>query len=171
VQNELASRAKEAPMVHRGIATLAGVLMCCYALLSHLEPDFFLLHLYQSLIYLVIILMLFYFEDQYAYMLGMLAPSAWLLLSMSIGITGTAMRQVWWMIKPPYPGHRVDDVAIVAAITTVLAFMMIGFCAYRWKREFSGLGKGKSTFFISLGVILVYYGVLVFWFTKSIGPR
>ena len=156
-------------MVHRGIATLAGLLMCCFILLSHLEPDFVLLHLYQSLIYLVIILMLFYFEDQYAYMLGMLAPAAWLLLSMSAGITGMAMRQVWWIFRPPYPDHVIDDVAIVAAITTVLAVLMIGFCAQRWKREFAGLGKGISTFSISLGVIVVYYGVLVFWFTRSIG--
>ena len=158
-------------MVHRGIATLAGLLMFCFFLLSHLEPDFFLLHLYQSLIYLVIILMLFYLEDQYAYMLGMLAPAAWLILSMLTGITGMALRQVWWIIRPPYPGHHVDNVAIMAAITTVLAIMMIGFCAQRWKHEFAGLGKGAHTFFVSLGVIVVYYGVLVFWFTKSIGPR
>lgn len=158
-------------MVHRGIATLAGLLMVCYFLLSHLEPAFFLLHFYQSLIYLVIILMLFYLEDQYAYMLGMIAPAVWIVLSISTGIMGMALRQVWWILRPPYPGHQVDNVAIMAAITTVLTILMIVFCAYRWKREFAGLGKGLTTFLISFGVIAVYYGVLVFWFTQSIGPR
>ena len=158
-------------MVHRGIATLAGFLMLCFLLLSHLEPDFFLLHLYQSLIYLVIILMLFYFEDQYAYMMGMIAPAAWIVMSLLTGLTGMALRQVWWIVSPPYPGHKVDTVSIMAAITTVLAVLMIVFCAVRWKREFSGLGKGLTTFLVSLGIIVVYYGVLIFWFTRSIGAR
>ncbi len=51
---------------HRGIATLASALLICFLLLSHFEPEFFLLHLYQSLIYLVIVLLLFYFEDRWA---------------------------------------------------------------------------------------------------------
>ncbi len=158
-------------MVHRGIATLAGLLMLCYMFLSHLEPDFFLLHLYQSLIYLVIILMLFYFEDHYAYMLGMMAPTVWIVMSLSTGLMGMALRQVKWIFFPPYPGHKADAVALMAAVTAVLAVLMIGFCAYRWKREFAGMGRGLSTFFVSLGVIVVYYGVLVFLFTKMIGPR
>ncbi len=158
-------------MVHRGIATLAGLLAICYFLLSHLEPEFFLLHLYQSLIYQVIILMLFYLEDQYAYMLGMIAPSVWIILSVSTGLMGMAMRQVWWIVSPPYPGHKADAVSVMAAITALLAVLMIGFCAQRWKREFSGLGKGLHTFAVSFGVIVVYYGVLVFWFTRMIGSR
>jgi len=158
-------------MVHRGIATLAGLLAFCYFLLSHLEPEFFILHLYQSLIYQAIILMLFYFEDQYAYMLGMIAPSVWIILSLSTGLMGMAMRQVWWIVRPPYAGHKVDTVSIMAAITAVMAVLMIGFCAQRWKREFSGLGKGLRTFLVSFGVVVVYYGVLVFWFTRLISAR
>ena len=158
-------------MVHRGIATLSGMLAFCYFLLTHFEHEFFLLHLYQSLIYLAIILMLFYFEDQYAYMLGMIAPAVWIILSLVTGLMGTALRQVWWIVRPPYPDHRMQPVAIMAAITTVLAVLMIGFCAQRWKREFAGLGKGMRTFTVSFGVVVVYYGVLVFWFTRMIQPR
>jgi hypothetical protein len=156
-------------MVHRGIATLAGLLMFCYILLSHVDADFFFLHLYQSLIYLVIILMLFYFEDHYAYMLGMIAPAASLILMMSTGLITAGLRQVGYLFKPPYPGHQVEPVALMAAITPVMLILMIIFCAYRWKREYAGLGKGLSTFLVSLGIVVVYYGVMIFWFTKSIG--
>jgi hypothetical protein len=145
--------------------------MVCYFLLSHLDPEFFLLHLYQSLIYLVIIMMLFYFEDQYAYMLGMIAPAVWIILSLSTGLVGMALRQVRWIFNPPYPEHKADAVALMAGVTAVLAVMMIGFCAQRWKREFAGQGKGMRTFLVSLGVIVVYYGVLVFWFTRLIRAR
>jgi hypothetical protein len=158
-------------MVHRGIATLAGLLMTCYILLSHFDPDFFLLHLYQSLIYLVVILMLFYFEDHYAYMLGMIAPAASLIMMMATGLISSGLRQVGWLFSPPYAGHKPDPVALMAAATAVMLLMMIGFCAYRWKREYAGLGKGWTTFLVSLGVVVVYYGVLIYWFTRSIGPR
>jgi hypothetical protein len=49
---------------HRGIATLATALMICFLILSAMEPEFFLLHFYESLIYLAIVLMLFYFEER-----------------------------------------------------------------------------------------------------------
>jgi hypothetical protein len=155
-------------MVHRGIATLAGVLMFCFFLLSHLEPEFFLLHLYQSLIYLVIILMLFYFEDHWAYMLGMLAPAIWTLLVFSTGLLGGAARQFGQLLQ--FEGVS-NTVSLMAGITSILSFLMIGFCAYRWKREFAGLGLAARTFGVSLGIVAVYYGVLVSWFVRLIPAR
>jgi hypothetical protein len=44
---------------HRGIATVASALMVSFLVLSAMEPEFFLLHFYESLIYLAIVLMLF----------------------------------------------------------------------------------------------------------------
>lgn len=152
-------------MVHRGIATLSGALMVSFLLLSHFEPQFFLLHFYQSLIFLVIILMLFYFEDHWAYMLGMLAPAAWLLLTFSTGLLGGGWRQISRILHAQTPNNIVS---LMAGITAILAIAMIAICAYRWKREFSGLGMGLRTFAWSLGVVIVYYGVLVGWFWHSI---
>lgn len=45
--------------IYRDIATLAGAQVVCFLLLSHLEPAFFLLHFYQTIIYLAILIMLF----------------------------------------------------------------------------------------------------------------
>jgi hypothetical protein len=148
-------------MVHRGIATLAGALMVSFLWLSNLEPQFFLLHFYQSLIYLAIILMLFYFEDRYAYMLGMIAPAGWLLLNYATGLLGGAARQVGRLMHAQMPNNQVS---LMAAVTAVLCVLMIGICAYRWKREFSGTGKTGITIGVSVAVVVVYYGVLIAWF-------
>jgi hypothetical protein len=78
---------------HRGIATDASAVMICLLILSAMEPEFFLLHFYESLIYLAIVLMLFYFEDKWAYMIGIVAPSVWLILAYGVGLLGGAMRQ------------------------------------------------------------------------------
>lgn len=152
-------------MVHRGIATMSAVLMVCFFVLSHLEPDFFLLHLYQSLVYLGIILMLFYFEDRYAYMLGILAPAVWLVLAYATGLLSGAARQVYRMLLWQRPSN---DVSLLAGITAVLAVMMIVLCLYWWKREYAGLGKGRRTFLVSLGIVVAYYAVLVVWFWRLI---
>src|SRR5690348_7372181 len=79
---------------HRGIATVASALLVCFLILSAMEPEFFLLHFYESLMYLAIVLMLFYFEDKWAYMLGIVAPAVWLILAYGVGLLGGAMRQV-----------------------------------------------------------------------------
>ena len=52
--------------IYREIATLAVLQVLCFLLLSHLEPNFFLLHFYQTIIYLAILIMLFYMEDRWA---------------------------------------------------------------------------------------------------------
>ncbi len=154
-------------MVHRGIATLAGIQVICFFLLSHFEPQFFLLHFYQSLMFLLILLMLFYFEDHWAYMLGMLAPATWLVLSYLTGLLGAALRQIF-RILTFQPG--VHAVGVLAALTAVLAVCMIVSCAYRWKREFSGLHYLRRTLPVSLAFTLLFYGILVYWFWNTI-PR
>lgn len=150
-------------MVHRGIATLAGALMFCYLSLAQFDSAFFYLHFYESMIYLVIILMLFYLEDRWAYALGILAPAGWILLSL---ITSIPIALV--QLGRYFSGEsRPTNVALTTLLTTVLAILMIIFCARRWKREFAGLGQGWRTFGVSLPVVVVYYAILVYWFGMS----
>lgn len=160
-------------MMHRGIATLAGALMVCFLLLSHFEPDFFLLHFYQSAIYLAIILMLFYFEDHWAYMLGMLAPSVWLLMMFATGLMTGALRQLGHHLSQLIHAQRLtNEVSFIAAVTMALALAMVIVCAYRWRKEYAGTRLARSTALISGGIVALYYAVLVLWFWQQIpqGP-
>ncbi len=151
--------------LHRGIATLAGAQVLCFVLLSNLEPDFFLLHLYQSIIYIALLLLLFYSEERWAYMVGMLTPAAWLVLAYATGMLAGAGRQVLQLLGLHWPTNAVS---LLAAVTGLLAVLMIAFCAYRWRREYAGLGKWRSTFLVSLGVVSAYYATLVIWFWRMI---
>ena len=47
--------------LYREIAALAGLQVLCFLLL---EPDFFLLRFYQTVVYLAILIMLVYMEDR-----------------------------------------------------------------------------------------------------------
>src|SRR5215471_2408365 len=80
---------------YRDIATLAAAQIGCFVLLTHLEPNFFLIHLYESILYIAILVMLFYMEDRWAYMIGMLASVVWLGLAYETGILGSGVRQLF----------------------------------------------------------------------------
>lgn len=151
-------------MIQRNVATLSLALMISFLLLSHYDDSqFFLFHFYESLIYLVIPVLLFYFEDRWAYMLGILAPAAWILMLFAIGGIGSMYRQVELLVRSrplDYPA------GLVGAVAVVLSLAMIVLCARRWRREFSGLGKTLSTFLVSLGIVAAYYGLMVFWFLR-----
>jgi len=146
---------------YRDIATIATLQVVCFSVLTHFEPQFFLLHLYQTVIYMSILILLFYMEDRWAYMIGMLAPVAWLVMVFATGLLGGAARQVLRLTR----GEAVtNEVSFIAAVSALLSILMIVFCARHWKREYAGLGKTASTFAISVGVVAVYYGVLAVWF-------
>ena len=151
-------------MIHRRIATLSLALMMCFLLLSHFDsPQFFLFHFYESLIYLVIPVMLFYFEDRWAYMLGILAPIIWLLMLFAVGGFAGMYRQLSLVFHFQRPDFLAN---LLAAVAALLSVVMVVMCANRWRREFAGLGKTWSTFLISLGVVALYYGAMVYWFLR-----
>ena len=150
---------------YRDIGTLAGVQLVCFLLLTHLEPAFFLVHLYQSILYIAILVMLFYMEDRWAYMIGMLASLVWLGMAYATGILGSAFRQIGELGSA---NATSSAVGFIALLTALIAVLMVAFCARHWNKEYAGLGKGRSTFLVSLGIVAVYYAILIVWFWQMI---
>ena len=74
---------------------------------------------------------------------------------------GSAVRQISQLGS----GTNAGAVGLVALTTALLAVLMIVFCGRHWMKEYSGLGKSPVTFFVSLGIVVVYYGTLLrfFW--------
>jgi len=147
--------------VYRDIAALAAAQVVCFLLLSHLEPAFFLLHFYQTIVYLAILIMLVYMQDRWAYMIGVMAPAAWLAMSFATGLLGASVRQ---MLRLERGESITNGVSFLAGVTAVLSILMIIVCARRWMREYAGLGKSLMTFVVSFALVAVYYGILVAWF-------
>ena len=121
-----------------------------------------MIHSYESILYIAILVMLFYMDDRWAYMIGMLASVVWLGLGYESGILGSAVRNLseWGSV-----GLTAKLVALVALTTALLAVLMVTFCGRHWMKEYAGLGKGRSTLLVSLGIVAVYYGTLLrfFW--------
>jgi hypothetical protein len=147
-------------MIHRGIATIALALALCFLLLSHFDPQFFLINFYESLIYIAIVLMLFYFEDRWAYMMGIVAPAIWLVLTTTWSGVSAIWHQILGMFHPR-SAFLATDFLTTAAFA--LSVVLIVCCANRWRREFAGLRKGWSTLLVSLAIAAAYYAVVVIW--------
>jgi hypothetical protein len=135
---------------YRDIATLAGAQVICFLFLTHLEPNFFLIHLYQSILYIAILVMLFYMEDRWAYMIGMVASVVWLGMAYATGILGSSTQQLFAGRSINVTSSLVSGIALTTAL---FAVSMVVLCGRHWKKEYSGLGKGRSTFLVSLGVV------------------
>jgi hypothetical protein len=150
-------------MVHRGLATVAMALGFCFLLLSHFDSQFFLIHFYESLVYLAIVLMLFYFEDRWAYMMGIVAPVVWLALSVAWG----GVLGFWHQMSMAFhPGNAFFSIGLVTILTLLLSIALVAGCAVRWHREFTGLHKGWSTLLVTAIVAVIYYGILVVWILR-----
>lgn len=152
-------------MAHRHIASLAGAIMVCFLVLSNLEPQYFLLHFYQAIFYLILILMLFYMEDRWVYALGILAPASWLVLTIGTGLLGGATQHVAGLFRTGIPTYKVG---LMAALIAGLSVALIAVCLHRWRREFSGTKPVLATFAPSAAVVVVYYAVLITWFWQMV---
>src|ERR1700681_3019329 len=103
---------------YRDIATLAGAQIICFVFLTHLEPNFFLIHLYQSILYIAILVMLFYMEDRWAYMIGMLASVVWLATAYAT-VLGSSAQQLFELKSPNMTASLVSAIALITALFAV----------------------------------------------------
>ena len=150
---------------YRDIAMVAAAQASCFLLLTFLEPRFVVIHLYQSLVYIALLVMFFYSEDRWAYMIGILNSVVWLGL---IWISPILMESIDTLRKFRTGSGTAILVSLMAFATVLLAMLMIVLCVERWRKEYAGLGKGRSTFLVSLGIVLAYYGIFMRWFWAMI---
>jgi len=151
-------------MAHRGIATLAVAAIVSFLVLSQFDPQFFLLHIYESAIYMVLLFLLMYEEDEWGLVVGMAAPAAWVLLITATNLSGI-LRQVGRILRfqaPDYPPNLIGGVCLL------ISALMFGACLYRWKQESWGFRHAWRTIGAIAVVVVVYYGILVVWYSRLV---
>jgi hypothetical protein len=79
---------------YRDIALLAETQFLCFLFLAQFEPRFVVIHLYQSVLYLAILILLYYREDRWAYMIAMLGSAVWLVLAYVSPLLSVAVRRL-----------------------------------------------------------------------------
>ena len=124
----------------------------------------FYFHLYESLIYVVIALMVFYGENRYSYMLGIVVPSFWLLKELLTGYFQNDVANFLRMVA------RQEDLSYGSALhgaVSMLSAILLFYSLRAYHREVGRPGLGKSLA-VSGGIAAIYFAILLYWFTFGV---
>jgi hypothetical protein len=141
-----------------------GIASSLFSSAPSLGAGLFLLYFCQTIVYLAQLILLFYFEDRWAYRIGISAPAGWLVLAFATGLLGAATRQ----LRLEQGQGLANLVSFLAVVAILLRVAMMAVCARRCHREYGDLGKSLTTFAVSFGIVVVCYGILVVWFWHMI---
>jgi len=130
------------------VALLAVVQILCFLALTRLEPHFFIIHLYELIPYVAILLLIAYRHQLWAYTIGPFVSVVWFVLAYMAGLLGSATNLV----------------AILAIVTAIVAVLMTVRCRIHWVKEYSGREGSWRTFLVSFVIVLAYFGILLRWF-------
>jgi hypothetical protein len=149
----------------RDIAVLAGLQIILFLILTRLEPRLFIIHLYQLIPYVAILLLVAYGHERWAYMLALLVSLAWLGLAYTARLLDLAIERMRTFGSSALDANLV---ALFALATAVMAVLMTVLSCLHWMKEYSAGDRTRRTFLVSLGIVVAYYGALLHWFWDMI---
>ena len=122
-------------------------------------PQFFAYELFKSLIYLVIALMVFFGEDRFSYMLGILVPPLWFILDILLGEFSGELAVLFTFLTGR-PARPFDTPLHGLALISEAALVFL--CLRAWRKQVTEKFFGK-TFGICLAVAIAYVAILAVW--------
>lgn len=123
-------------------------------------PEFFFYELLKSLVFVAIAVMVFFGEDRFSYMLGIVAPPLWFILDILLGefFRDFVVLYGYLTLKPTPPMDTP-----LHGVSTLAEIALVVLCARAWRKQVTEKFFGR-TFNICLGIGLLYVLVLAGWF-------
>jgi hypothetical protein len=147
-------------MSDRGVFVVAFLTVVLIVAGAFAIPQYFPYELLKSLMFVVIAVMVFFGDNKYGYMLGIVAPILGILLNMLLGGFFNEFSVLWASLTmKPLPALE-TPLHGLAILTEILLVIL---CLRAWRKEVTGPFFGK-VFGISLVISLVYVGILAGWY-------
>ena len=146
-------------MSDRGVFLAAFLTLVFVVASAFAIPARFVYELLTSTIFLVIALMVFFGEDKFPYMLGMIAPVLWFIFSL---LSGGFFREIGVLLRflSGKPSGPLDTPLHGFAILSGLALLILS--ARAWRKQVTERFVGK-TFTTAAIVGVIWVGVLAVW--------
>ncbi len=126
--------------------------------------QFFYFQLAKSVIFVAVAMLVFFNEDQFGYMLGMVFPPLWFLVDILMGTFFTDFAVMFRYVG----GRGVGTLASPAmGFARVAAIFLFFFALRAWKKEVPEKFLGR-TFWLSLGISIAYTCVLAVWYITRV---
>ncbi len=146
-------------MANRTVFGLAAAMGALSFLASHYDQFFFTLHFIETLIYFVIMLLMFYRLEEWAYAIGIASPICWILLAVGGGMLGTGSLQ---QFGQALMGQTVESpIGAVTGVMFVVAIALAAASGHAFKKSVMGTKNAGMILVIGSAVTVIFYGVLV----------
>ncbi len=147
-------------MSDRGVFVVAFLTVVLIVAGAFAIPEYFPYELLKSLMFVVIAVMVFFGDNKYGYMLGIIAPILGIVLNILLGGFFNEFSVLWASLRvKPLPALE-TPLHGLAILTEILLVIL---CLRAWRKEVTGPFFGK-VFGISLVISLVYVGILAGWY-------
>lgn len=151
-------------MSDRGVFLVAFTTVVLIVAGAFAIPQYFPFELLKSLIYVAIAILVFFGENTYSYMLGIVAAIAGIIFNMLLGGFFGEFSVLWASITmKPLPPLDTP----LHGLTILTEVLLIILCLRAWRKEVTGPFFGK-VFGLSLVISLVYVGILAAWYAHGI---
>jgi hypothetical protein len=128
-------------------------------------PPFFFFELAKSTIFVAIAVMVFYGDNRFSYMLGIIAPVLWLIAEILVGSFFTDFRV---LVDYMTPNKLLGPLETPLHALSYLGALWLIFVSRRaWKKEVPEKFLGK-TFWTCFVISLVYSAVLTVWYLRVV---
>jgi hypothetical protein len=142
-------------------AFLTAVLIIASAFTLH---QFFYFDLARSAMFVAIAMLVFFNEDQFGYMLGIVFPPVWFVVSILMGTLVTDFSVMFHYLTGTHIGLLASPAAGFARLSAIFLFF---FALHAWRKEVPEKLIGR-TFWLSLLISVVYVGVLTLWYMTRV---
>ena len=149
-------------MSDRGAFTAAIVTAVLILAGAFVLPQFFFFESAKALIFIAIAVLVFYGEDRYSYMLGIVFPPLWFIVDIVVGSLGQDLRVALDFLSGRFASPLNTPLNAVARLTAIVLFIL---CVRAWRKQVTEKFLGK-TFWTCLDISLVYIALLTLWYLR-----
>ena len=140
-------------MGSRSVFTLSAIMMVLFFLASNYDRYFFMVHFLEALIYILILMLLFYRLEEWAYVIGFLAPLFWAVLTFLSGTLLHGFRAMAQLLRL----QKVDDpLDAVIALLLVAGLALAATSARAFRRQVWGSPGALRPVLGGIAVVAAY---------------
>jgi hypothetical protein len=146
-------------MSDRGVFLAAFLTLVLVVASAFALPELFISELLTSTVFVVIAVMVFFGDDKFPYMLGMVAPVLWYIFSLLTGGFFPKMAALFRFLSGKPSGPLETP---LHGFATLASLALVILSARAWRKQVTEKFLGK-TFAIALVVGLVWISVIAVW--------
>jgi hypothetical protein len=154
-------------MAHRGVFALATIMMVLFFLASHYDNPLFLLHFLEAVMYAVILILLFYGLEEWAYVMSILTPAVWTVLTLLSGTLAVGLIELGRLVtfQEVYSGR-----GVVVGIIFLVGLVLIVVSARAFWRQVWGRPGIMPAVVGSVVAVAAYYAVVIWVWLRLLEP-